>query len=310
MKKKEKHSAVFNGIMGVAVADAFGYPYQFRKRDTFKVKPEMIPTSNGKKTWLPAGCFSDDTSMTLATMDSLAQNDGIDLDDMMLTFCMWLRCGDFTPLGFSFDVGHGTAASIGNYIAGMDVHSCGLRDYKNNGNGSLMRILPLAYTNCSLTDIAEVSGLTHAHGLAIQACQIYIAVARKVLNGKGLVQALREVLNEEPYSGYSEYQNLASVGTYTRDEISSTGFVVDTLYAAMWCLMKTDNYRDCIMTACKLGLDTDSIGAVAGGLAGIMYGVGGKQGIPKSWMNDLKGRKTVIRTISAFEEFLERTREM
>lgn len=301
-----KHSDVYKGIMGVAVADAFGYPYQFRKRDTFTVKPEMIPTGEGRKTWLPAGCFSDDTSLTLATMDSIAENDGINLDEIMLNFCLWLKTGVFTPLGFSFDVGRGTAMSISNYIDGMDVHSCGLRDYNSNGNGSLMRILPLAYTDCTLEDIADVSGLTHAHGLAIQACQIYIAIARKVLGGEGIASALRAVMSEYPYNTYETYKDLVNVGTYYRDDVKSTGFVVDTLYAAMWCLLRTDNYRDCVMYACDLGLDTDSIGAVAGGLAGIMYGVGGQRGIPQSWIRSLKGRKTVIKTITSFEKYVNK----
>ena len=104
---------------------------------------------------------------------------------------------------------------------------------------------------------------------------------------------------------FREYADLANVGTWTRDEVKSSGFVLDTMYAAMWCLLKTNNYRDCIMTASKLGLDTDTIGAVAGGLAGIMYGVGGKDGIPKSWLRKLKGRKTLVNAITNFEMFLE-----
>lgn len=294
-------SKVKDAFFGVAVGDAFGFPYQFLKRDTYKVAMKMRPSDR----LLPAGSWSDDTAMTLATMDSITTCEGVDIEDMMLAFSLWLQEGDFTPFGWAFDVGGGTLKSIHRYISGIGVDECGLRDFNCNGNGSLMRILPLAFVDCTLDDIAAVSSLTHAHDYSVHACQIQVAVAKRLLNGEGIAQALRNVMCSEPYCNYKEYSRLLNIGTLKRNEIQSSGFVVDTLEAAMWCLLKTRSYRECILTAARLGLDTDTIGAVAGGLAGILYGVGGLYGIPKAWIRSLQAPELLNSIINDFDEFVQ-----
>lgn len=290
-------SKVYDCIMGVAVGDAFGFPYQFHKRGTFKVKNKMI-SGNG----MPAGSWSDDTSLTLATMDSITACGGIDLEGMMMNFALWLRGGEFTPFGYSFDVGGGTAKGISRYISGFDVTECGLSDFSNNGNGSLMRILPLAFTPCTMDEIAAVSALTHGHEYSIHACQIQVAIAKRLLNGEGIAKALKNVMTSEPFCNFEEYKHLLNVGTMKRKEISGSGFVLHTLTAALWCLLKTTSYRECIMTAAGLGLDTDTVGAVAGGLAGIIYGSHGNRGIPKMWVKELNNRKLLREVIEDFED--------
>ena len=290
-------SKVYDCFMGVAVADAFGFPYQFHPRDSFSVKNTMIE-GNG----MPAGSWSDDTSLTLATMDSITACGGIDLEGMMMNFALWLRGGEFTPFGYSFDVGGGTAKGILRYINGFDVTECGLTDYSNNGNGSLMRILPLAFVDCTLEEIAAVSALTHGNEYSIHACQIQVAIAKRLLNGEGIAEALRNVMTTKPYCDFEEYKHLLNVSTMSRDDISSSGFVLHTLTAALWCLLKTTSYRECIMTAAGLGLDTDTVGAVAGGLAGIIYGSTGNRGIPMMWVKGLRNRKLIESTITDFED--------
>lgn len=290
-------SKLKDAILGVAVGDAFGFPYQFMPRGTFHVKKKMVKSYD-----LPAGSWSDDTSMTLATLESLAGCGCVNIDDMAMNFAMWLRGGDFTPFGFAFDVGHGTAVSIGRYLRGFDATDCGLSDFENNGNGSLMRILPLAFVDCTMEDIAAVSSITHAHDYSVHACQIQVAIAKRLLNGEGIAEALRNVMTSAPYNTFEEYKHLLNVATMHRDEISGSGFVLNTLTAALWCVLRTSNYRDCIMTAVGLGLDTDTVAAVAGGLAGIMYGVGGSNGIPKQWLCEVKNRKLIYRMIDYFED--------
>ena len=290
-------SKVYDCIMGVAVGDAFGFPYQFHERGTFKVKNKMI-SGNG----MPAGSWSDDTSLTLATMDSITACGGIDLEGMMMNFALWLRGGEFTPFGYSFDVGGGTAKGISRYISGFDVTECGLSDFSNNGNGSLMRILPLAFTPCTMDEIAAVSALTHGHEYSIHACQIQVAIAKRLLNGEGIAKALKNVMTSEPFCNFEEYKHLLNVGTMKRKEISGSGFVLHTLTAALWCLLRTTSYRECIMTAAGLGLDTDTVGAVAGGLAGIIYGSHGNRGIPKMWVKELNNRKLLREVIEDFED--------
>ena len=291
-------SKIYDCIMGVAVGDAFGFPYQFLPRDTYKVSPNMKALSKE----FPAGSWSDDTAMTLATMESLSIMGRVDISDIMLNFSLWFSEGMFTPFGFAYDIGRGTAMSIRNYIRGADVTECGLRGKEDNGNGSLMRILPLAFSNATLDDIAAVSSLTHGHELAIHACQIQVAVARKLLKGFEISEALRSVMAEYPYCTYEEYSNLATIGSRTRDEIRSTGFVKDTIEAAMWCLLNSSSYRECILLAARLGWDTDSVGAVAGGLAGIIYGSTGLKGIPPKWIKALQAREFVEELITQFEE--------
>lgn len=290
-------SKVYDCFMGVAVGDAFGFPYQFHERGTFKVKNKMV-AGNG----MPSGSWSDDTSMTLATMDSITACGGIDLEDMMMNFAMWLRGGDYTPFGYAFDVGGGTAKGISRFLSGMDVTECGLTDFNNNGNGSLMRILPLAFVPCTLDEIAAVSALTHGHEYSIHACQIQVAIAKRLLNGEGIAEALKKVMTSEPYCNFEEYKHLLNVATMKRSEISGSGFVLHTLTAALWCLLKTTSYRECIMTAAGLGLDTDTVGAVAGGLAGIIYGSHGNRGIPKMWEKELHNRKLLKAVIGDFED--------
>lgn len=290
-------SKLYDCIMGVATGDAFGFPYQFKPRGSFSVKKKMI-AGNG----MPAGSWSDDTSMTLATLESVAGCGCVNIEDMAMNFAMWLRGGDFTPFGYAFDVGGGTATSLSRYLNGMDATECGLSDFSNNGNGSLMRILPLAFTDCTLDDIAAVSSITHAHDYSVHACQIQVAIAKRLLNGEGIAEALHNVMTSKPYNTFEEYKHLLNVATMHRDEISGSGFVLNTLTAALWCLLRTRSYKECIMTAVGLGLDTDTVAAVAGGLAGIIYGTGGSRGIPKQWMASLHNRKLIKRMIDNFEE--------
>lgn len=220
----------------------------------------------------PEGTWSDDSSMTLATCDSIRRHDGqVDPADIFQGFERWYYDGAYTPFGRSFDVGHGTSLAI--------QQKKGQSDFYSNGNGSLMRILPLAFTEADDQLIEEVSALTHAHAISRQACVIYIQVARTLLEGR-------------PYSlDYPEpFQRLKTLKSLSEDEIKSSGYVVDSLEAALWCLLTTKNYSDCVLKAVKLGDDTDSIAAIAGGLAGIVYGF---DSIPVEWIKALQAKEVI-----------------
>ena len=266
---------IYDAVMGLIVGDALGVPVEFKARDTFHVD-DMIGYGTYNQ---PPGTWSDDSSLTLATMESIIRKGGIDPADMMWNFSRWLNHTAFTPHGKVFDVGGTTEAAIRRFQNGIEPLKCGLNHYKHNGNGSLMRILPLALFPSSMNDINEISSLTHAHEISRRACRLYVGTAEQLFKGRTVSECIS-------YSGIwvKEFDRIPKIYKLNRDEIKSTGYVVDTLEAALWCVYHTRSYRDCVLTAVNLGGDTDTIAAVAGGLAGIIYGCGGESGIPDEWI--------------------------
>lgn len=251
-------SKLRSAIYGFAIGNALGVPYEFKERFTFTCT-DMI----GHGTWnQEAGTWSDDTSLTLATAKSIKDKGAIDIIDIRKNFEAWLYHNEFTANGLVFDVGGTTreAIELGHGIDG----------FYDNGNGSLMRILPLAFTDASDNDIANVSAITHAHEISKNSCIEYIYIARKLIN-------------EEKYID-EEIKNL------DESEIKSGGFVLDTLKASLWCILNTDNYKDAVLRAVNLGSDTDTTAAVTGGLAGIIYGY---DAIPKEWIDKLKNKELI-----------------
>ncbi len=257
-------------IYGLAVADALGVPYEFLTRGSFEAV-EMVGYGSYQQ---PAGTWSDDTSLVLATCDSIRGKGKIDPADMQQRFKHWLFEGAYTPDDLTFGVGNATREAL--------TRGHGLSDEYSNGNGSLMRILPLAFTEASPSDIEAVSSITHAHATSVEACQLYVAIARRLLKGRQLSEILSGL---ETSTTYARLQTLAEL---TADDIRSTGYVVDTLEAALWCLLTSTSYPETVLKAVNLGDDTDTVAAVAGGLAGIIYGL---EGIPDNWLAQLRNKE-------------------
>ncbi|WP_010280846.1 ADP-ribosylglycohydrolase family protein [Bacillus timonensis] len=265
MKNKLK-----DAVYGFAVADALGVPYEFKKRGTFNCS-DMV----GYGTWnQPKGTWSDDTSMTIATCKSIKDKDTIDPEDIMKNFKSWYFNGTFTAHNEVFDIGGTTEQAI---LTGQ-----GINDVNANGNGSLMRILPLVFTNCTKEEIIKVSSLTHAHEWSTNACVLYVAIAKSLLNGENIREILQSINGAEPFN------RLPYIHKLLEEEIRSSGFVVETLEAALWCVATTSNYQDCVCKAVNLGNDTDTVAAIAGGLAGIIYGF---ENIPKKWIEELANKE-------------------
>lgn len=286
----------YDAIMGLVVGDALGVPFEFRQRDTF-----TADGMTGFGTYnQPPGTWSDDSSMTIATIESLVRKNMISPYDIMCNFYRWMYDGEFTPNGEVFDVGNTTRMSITRFANGVNYLRCGGFAEWDNGNGSLMRILPLAFLNCDLRDVAKVSSLTHGNLISIQACEIYVWIAKMLLEGKDIREAIEHRM-QPGYYLHESFGRLKALERLRRDEIKSTGFVVDTLEAALWCVLNTDNYRDCVLMAVNLGGDTDTIAAVAGGLAGILYGIGGNNGIPEEWIDQIVKREYIKDLCEAFE---------
>lgn len=285
---------IYNGIMGLVVGDALGVPVEFKKRDTY-----TVTDMTGYGTYnQPPGTWSDDSSLTLATLDSMVKLGKIDPADIMQNFFYWLDSGMFTPYGEVFDVGGGTRRAISHYANGKEPVKCGGKTCMDNGNGALMRILPVAmlpnYPE-KQNELLSVAHLTHAHFISDFGCMVYMAIVENLMNGIQKkeavlygVQRFREQI--ENVSMLAEYSRLPNIQALQRAEIRSFGYVVDTLEAALWCFLNTDSYRDCVLAAVNLGEDTDTIAAVAGGLAGIYYGCSGESGIPDEWVAQIPRR--------------------
>lgn len=295
-------SKVYNGIMGLVVGDALGVPVEFKKRDTFYIT-DMIGYGTYSQ---PPGTWSDDSSMTLATVESIKRLGRIDPADIMNNFFKWLWRSEFTPFGKVFDVGGTTRCAIDEYAYGCDPLKCGRKNRMDNGNGALMRILPLAFVEHKGKDVEKVAGLTHAHEISQTACRLYVHLAHLILEDKPIKEAICSLAYLPPVAHTDEFKRIAYIGELNRAEIKSSGYVVDTLEAALWCLWNTNTYRDCVLLAVNLGEDTDTVAAVAGGLAGILYGCGGEGGIPEEWISQIARKDWIKGLCDDFESLFSK----
>ena len=307
-------SKFVDGIIGHAIGDAMGVPTEFCFRKKLLEKPITSMIGYGSHD-VPAGTWSDDTSMSIALIDSIINKNAIDYDDIMHNFYDWLHDAKYTAVGEVFDAGRTCIQAIINYSKGYEPLECGLKDSHNNGNGSLMRILPIAfycyYKKLNSNEIIElcnnISSLTHAHEISRLGCYIYVRFAINLLEGLSIESAYA-FMQKDDYSKFSEdalekYNRILKkqIKEYQIDDINSSGYVVDTLEAAFWILMNSKNYQECIIASTNIGQDTDTIGAVVGGLAGIVYGV---NSIPKSWLDKLIKKDYLIELSLNFEKTL------
>lgn len=265
---------LLNAIYGLAVADALGVPGEFKARGTY----QTTGMHGGGFHAQPAGTFSDDTSMTLACCDSLKHtNLHVDVDDMRARFCDWWHEGAYAIDGCVFDIGSTVAQAL--------AEGRGLAGERSCGNGSLMRIVPLAFVpNITNEEIKAVSAITHAHPLCMEGCVLYVRLAQQLVAGADPRKAIRAL----PAQG--AFELLPHVEELSLETISSSGYVVDTLEAALWALVHTNSYRDCVLACVNMGRDTDTVAAVAGALAGIVYGY---DGIPREWLRALRGKEII-----------------
>ncbi|MBR2775068.1 MAG: ADP-ribosylglycohydrolase family protein [Selenomonadaceae bacterium] len=290
-------------LLGLATGDALGVPVEFESRGRLKANPVKVMRSGGS--WgQAAGTWSDDTSLTIAAMESIARLGKIDYDDIMENFLRWYVHDDFTATGERFDIGNTTRSAIVTFSRRTSPPTkCGSTDSNSNGNGSLMRTLPATLylfgtrgkiAGDELRIIHEFSALTHGHIISRMACGIYSLIVAQILNGQTLPAAFKLGMNDAKtfYGSDAAFKNFSRLcdenfAALPEDKISASGYVVDTLEAALWCLLNSNNYKTLALKAVNLGEDTDTTGAVAGGLAGIIYGV---EAIPTEWLTTLKRR--------------------
>jgi ADP-ribosylglycohydrolase len=287
-------------MFGHAIGDALGVPVEFRSREYLEKNPVTDMIGFGTHN-MPAGTWSDDTSMSLCALASL-NNGNVNYDDIMGNFCRWYYHGRFTTDGVVFDIGNTCSWAIDNYYyCNHSVDNCGIPSDRSNGNGSLMRMHPFVlyahYNNIKDDEfvdmIAKASSLTHAHKCSIDGCVIYAYVLRELLNNPEKPSVYKGIDYAKSVRSFGRYYDRVFSGeleSLDRREIKSSGYVVDSLEAAIWCLLTTNSYEDCVLKAVNLGEDTDTVAAIAGSLAGALYGV---DAIPASWMDKLRKKEYI-----------------
>jgi ADP-ribosyl-[dinitrogen reductase] hydrolase len=292
-------------LFGVSIGDALGVPFEFKSRKEIAKNP--ITDMLGYGTYnLPPGTFSDDSSLTFCLAEGLTQE--FDLNQIGDNFIKWYHHNYWTAHGNVFDIGNTTRESIYRLSSGTKPHLAGSFDEDSNGNGSLMRILPLVFyikdkpINERFEITKQVSSLTHAHIRSVIACFYYLEFAKQLIEQKNKFEIYRNLQNEMTTfcksisinpSEISLLNRLLTKNIYDLSEsiIFSSGYVLHTLEASIWCLMTTSNYKEATLKAVNLGEDTDTTGAVTGGLAAILYG---HESIPKTWLKQLARKDDII----------------
>jgi ADP-ribosyl-[dinitrogen reductase] hydrolase len=271
-------------IVGLAVGDALGAPVEFCRRDTFEPVTGMRAGGYFK---LPAGAWTDDTAMALCLAESLIEHPELDPKDLLDRFCLWAEKGANTSTGVCVGIGQNTLRVLGNYHRKGELFAPETRQ-KSDGNGAAMRLAPVAvrhWRNPSEAQrIAEAqSRTTHYSDISAAACEALAVIMSAQINGVGWETASKPT----PAGHWPDAIKTISVEDWSardRESISSTGFVVHTLEAALWAVDTTSSFAAAVLKAVNLGDDADSVGAVAGQLAGARYGL---SAIPQSWLDAL-----------------------
>lgn len=276
-------------LYGLAIGDSLGVPVEFVSRQDLIKNPIKNLKGFGSHNQ-PSGTWSDDSSMSFCLAESLC--DGYDINDIANKFVKWYYTGYWSARGDVFDIGINTANVLRKLKNGSNPLVSGNSDIKSNGNGSLMRILPLLFyiynkpyeERFKITK--EVSSITHAHPISIWSCFYYLEFARLILEGNTLQQSYDILLKDK--NKYGTY--FKPLFELDEKNIESDGYVVNTLTASIYCLLTTTSYKEAVLKAVNLGEDSDTTGCVTGGLAGLYYGF---NSIPKHWIQKIAKSKEI-----------------
>ncbi|WP_247488612.1 ADP-ribosylglycohydrolase family protein [Bradyrhizobium sp. 17] len=286
--------SAYGAMLGLAVGDAIGVPLEFSERDALPHVSEMI---GGGPFGLEPGEWTDDTSMALCLADSLIAQRTFDGFDVLNRFVRWWEDGENSVNGRCFDIGITTRAALERYARLGTPAGDGAHNKNHAGNGSIMRLAPIAvfaaHDRSEAVRLAHrQSMLTHANRLAASACEFFATLLVEAMRGTDR----NTVLRSRFWFSHPELNAIAAgnwIGK-TRDEISSSGYVISTLEAALWCVHRTSSFEEAIILAVNLGNDSDTVGAVTGQLAGAIYG---RSGIPTRWLEQLAWREDIERRI-------------
>lgn len=291
-------------LLGLAVGDALGVPVEFQSRAARRHDPVVGMRAYGTH-HQPAGTWSDDASLTFCLAQAIA--DGFSVGKAADYSRRWYYENFWTPHGHVFDIGITTREALSRLQSDPKLILAGGTNEFSNGNGSLMRILPLAFyqPDAPLQQrfqlIREVSAITHGHIRSAVACLLYLEMARYLRTGLAPAAAYAQLCQEAPAQLLALNIPAKEADNFERilsgrlpglpeTAISSSGYVMHTLEAALWCLLRYETYAEAVLAAVNLGDDTDTTGAVAGGLAGLYYG---EAAIPPEWLAALARRPDI-----------------
>ncbi len=260
-------------LLGLAVGDALGTTLEFRPRGSFNPLTDMI---GGGHFCLPKGHWTDDTSMALCLGHSLIACAGFDADDQMQRYCRWLDHGYMSSIGCCFDVGTSVRGALRRFQKNGEPYA-GSRARWSSGNGSIMRLAPIAIAYAGQPQLAErardSSRTTHGSPLCLDSCAYLAQLLAQLLLG-----AAKDDLWPQTYQATTPEVAALAEGQWRSKsyaELRGSGFVIDSLEAALWCFAHSHNYDECVLAAANLGDDADTTAAVAGQLAGALYGASG-----------------------------------
>ena len=309
-----KQDRMLGGLWGAIVGDALGVPVEFTSRAERQRDPVTDMRGYGTH-HQPPGTWSDDSSLLLCTVEAFCES----YNPMRLgeLFLAWQDHGLWTPHGKVFDIGIATNMALARMRQGAAPEEAGGAGERDNGNGSLMRILPVAlrYADAPVDEMLfmahRVSAITHQHPRSQMACGLYCCMAKGLLGGLASLDAYRFMI-EQGHRYYNvtpfnrEMPHFArilsgTIGDATDRDIASSGYVLHTLEASLWCLLTTSSYADAVLKAVNLGDDTDTTGCVAGGLAGVCYGI---QSIQLAWRERLTRADDIHQQLNAFRQSL------
>ena len=297
---------VKDGICGFVVGDALGVPVEFYSRRKLEENPVIDMREYGTY-HQPKGTWSDDSSMTIATMTSIVNKKGIDYTDIMDEFCIWSLEGKHTPHGEVFDIGNTTNRSLKRYLNGENALKSGGTSIRDNGNGSLMRILPLAYIpGIDYETVENISALTHGHIISKIACVLYVEIAKSMLKNDLTIAEHIDTSCEKIKDHYRNEEELEEFRRIFDNDFSegilSGGYVLNTLETVVYCLKTTGSYKDAVLKAVNLGGDTDTNAAICGGLAGIYYGF---DAIPIDWLEAIHKLDDILSLCENYEVVID-----
>ncbi|WOB25308.1 MULTISPECIES: ADP-ribosylglycohydrolase family protein [Xanthomonas] len=292
MTQGDLERARFRGcLLGLAVGDALGTTLEFCAPGSFTPIDDM---RGGGPFALRAGQWTDDTSMALCLAHSLLYRHGFDAADQMNRYCNWYLHGYLSSTGSCFDIGATVRQALERYLDGGPAFS-GSEDPRTAGNGALMRLAPVAMYYAHRLDelcarAADSSRTTHAAAEALDACQLFALQLRAALLGgdrKTVLQTQCESLVTPAVRALATRDHAAVPAA----QIRGTGYVVDSLSAALWCFASTGTFADAVLRAANLGDDADTTAAICGQLAGGFYGV---DGIPAAWRERVQDADEIL----------------
>lgn len=313
-------------ILGMAVGDALGVPFEFKSKSQMRGKPCRDMVGYGTHSQ-PIGTWSDDTSMALCIVDSL--KNGLNYTNIADKFTSWILNGLWTPHGVPFDYGFTTKSAITKWRTGKFLpFECGGANEHDNGNGSVMRTLALVpfiedkdvYRRYDI--VSKVSSITHGHWISLLSCFLVTEYAvffrqgfnKQVAFNKAIesLEKIKEVelefgnMTEDGYNKYFQDRiDLIVSGEAKDTNFTGSGFSRETAFTSIWCVLTTDSFREATLKAVNYGDDTDTTGCVTGGLAGVIYGFDGENGIPSEWLDKIARYDDIVELVDEYNAIYE-----